>query len=371
MKKTKKILFAISLLLLCFGASFGQYTAANSKPLFAPCPATTTKAEIKIYDGDVVLKPCSTKKTVFASGSVVDFTGTSIIGLPSGQAGVQTINGLTATSQTFAIGAADTAAFSSTTSTHTLNLPITQVIGTSRITYLPYFSAANVLTKSNIKYTASTFDMFPASDFRFGMDTSGKVINFGDLTNLDTVLSLNDTSGNISLTATTLNFQGAASFTDAAQFHGTATFFEPASFRENAVFQSNVSFLQSQEFNESSVFNGIAEFIGTVSLNSETSFFGTASINGDLHIDRTISVTAGNATINKNLGTVNFAAGANAIIVTNNRVMATSQIIVTPQNIDTTCTAFAVNNKASGSFQIRAANSSCTAQTSVTFLILN
>lgn len=68
------------------------------------------------------------------------------------------LNGLTATTQTFAVPtAADTAAWSSVTATHTLSLPITSVSGSSRTNFFPNFSAANTLAKTPYSWSGTTY----------------------------------------------------------------------------------------------------------------------------------------------------------------------------------------------------------------------
>jgi hypothetical protein len=69
-----------------------------------------------------------------------------------------TLNGLTGGTQTFAApGAADTAAWSSSGTAHTLNLPIQAVSGTSRTNYFPYFNAANTLAKSPVSWSGTAY----------------------------------------------------------------------------------------------------------------------------------------------------------------------------------------------------------------------
>lgn len=80
--------------------------------------------------------------------------------------------------------------------------------------------------------------------------------------------------------------------------------------------------------------------------------------------------TTGNQTINKPVGTVNFAAGASDITITNSTVSTTSLIFVTGQRKDVTCTSFVVDTKAAGSFHIKT-NAACTAETSVAFQVTN
>ncbi len=79
--------------------------------------------------------------------------------------------------------------------------------------------------------------------------------------------------------------------------------------------------------------------------------------------------TTGNQTINLMNGTVNFAAAATALTVTNSTVTASSIILATARTNDSTCS---VKNivPGSGSFVINM-TAACTAETSVGFLVLN
>lgn len=92
---------------------------------------------------------------------------------------------------------------------------------------------------------------------------------------------------------------------------------------------------------------------------------------GSLKFTRTIIAagTTGNQTINQMNGAVNFAAGANALTVTNSTVTNGSLIIATAQANDATC---AVKNvvAAAGSFVINM-TANCTAETRVAFWVTN
>ena len=88
--------------------------------------------------------------------------------------------------------------------------------------------------------------------------------------------------------------------------------------------------------------------------------------------DRTVTTagTTGAQTINKNVGTVNFAIAATAIVVTNSVVNASSIIFTTIRTADATCTAVKSVVPGAGSFTITV-NAGCTAETSVGFLVTN
>lgn len=103
---------------------------------------------------------------------------------------------------------------------------------------------------------------------------------------------------------------------------------------------------------DSSVFNGIAKFF-------------------NFQADKTITAggTTGNQTINKVAGTVNFAAAATAITVTNSLITANSIVICTVRTNDATATIKNVV-PGSGSFVITL-TAAATAETSVGFLVVN
>ena len=91
----------------------------------------------------------------------------------------------------------------------------------------------------------------------------------------------------------------------------------------------------------------------------------------DLTFDKTITAaaTTGNRTINKTMGSVNFAALATSLVVTNSLVTANSVILATVATNDATMTSVQAV-AGSGSFTIYA-NAAATAETRVNFLVLN
>jgi len=100
---------------------------------------------------------------------------------------------------------------------------------------------------------------------------------------------------------------------------------------------------------------------------------GTAAnyFGGDMQFNKTVTAagTTGAQTISKNAGTVNFAAAATSLVVTNTLVTANSIIICTVGTNDTTMkSASAV--AAAGSFTIYS-NAAATAETRVNFIVIN
>lgn len=96
-----------------------------------------------------------------------------------------------------------------------------------------------------------------------------------------------------------------------------------------------------------------------------------ASFTGDILVEKTITPggTTGAQTINKNAGSVNFAAAATSLVVTDSRVTSSSVIVATVATNDSTMKS--VNAvAATGSFTLTA-NAAATAETRVNFIILN
>lgn len=92
---------------------------------------------------------------------------------------------------------------------------------------------------------------------------------------------------------------------------------------------------------------------------------------GGFVLDRTITAggTTGAQTINKVAGTVNFAAAATTLVVTNSTVTANSICSVVARTNDATCSVKDYE-PAAGSFTIRM-TAACTAETSVGFVCFN
>jgi len=98
---------------------------------------------------------------------------------------------------------------------------------------------------------------------------------------------------------------------------------------------------------------------------------GTLTVGGDVSVSKTVTAgaTTGAQTINKTAGTVNFAAAATTLVVTNSLVSTSSIIIATVGTADSTMkTVTAV--AASGSFTLTA-NAAATAETRVNFIVIN
>ena len=106
--------------------------------------------------GNVNLTPCAGKSLLF-NGQLLS---NSFVAL----------NGLTASTQSFAAGAADAAGIASAGATHTINFPITSVTGTARTGTIPIFTGQNSLGKSFISQSANTLLFTPSSSATINTD---------------------------------------------------------------------------------------------------------------------------------------------------------------------------------------------------------
>lgn len=119
------------------------------------------------------------------------------------------------------------------------------------------------------------------------------------------------------------------------------------------------------------VFGYNATGIGSNSCVLGSSAVTKCQIFGDIILDKTVTAggTTGAQTINKTVGSVNFAAAATSLVVTNNRVTASSIIVATVATADATMKSV-VAVAAAGSFTLTA-NAAATAETRVNFIVIN
>lgn len=98
---------------------------------------------------------------------------------------------------------------------------------------------------------------------------------------------------------------------------------------------------------------------------------GNIYLYGNLHVDRgdQASGDTGDVTLNTQAGTVNFAPAMTSLVLTNNRIVSSSEILVSVSSNDATMKS-AHTVKGTGSVTIYA-DTAPTAQTKVTFLVLN
>lgn len=132
--------------------------------------------------------------------------------------------------------------------------------------------------------------------------------------------------------------------------------------------------------NSGTITNTYGIYVGDISTGTQTnrpySFYASdpdarSYFAGRIELDKTNTAggTTGNQTINKPSGTVNFAAGATALTVTNNLVSTSSTVLAVLRTDDATATLKNVV-PAAGSFTINL-TAATTAETSVGFMVIN
>lgn len=139
------LIIKIALMLAIFGGFLALDTPGQTG-FFRTCAgknATVKQSKIELdKTGNVNLTPCAGKSLLF-NGQLLS---NSFVAL----------NGLTASTQSFAAGANDAAGIASSGATHTINFPINSVTGTARTGTIPIFTGANALGKSFISQAANT-----------------------------------------------------------------------------------------------------------------------------------------------------------------------------------------------------------------------
>lgn len=138
--------------------------------------------------------------------------------------------------------------------------------------------------------------------------------------------------------------------------------------KNNITGNNNIAIGASSDVNTTSNTNSIA--IGT---NAKAASYQLAFSDSltSIYFPQTATAagTTGAQTINKAVGSVNFAAGTSTLVVTNSMATTTSQIIVTVYGTDATAVSARVT-RAAGSFTITL-NAVATAETAVGFCIID
>ena len=139
----------------------------------------------------------------------------------------------------------------------------------------------------------------------------------------------------------------------------------------NSVYCGQNSKASADAVTNENVFGYNATGIGSNSCVLGSSAVTKCQIFGDIILDKTVTAggTTGAQTIHKTGGSVNFAAGATSLVITNNRVTTSSIIVATVATNDTTMKSV-VAVAASGSFTLTA-NAAATAETRVNWLVIN
>ena len=219
--------------------------------------------------------------------------------------------------------------------------------GTDRTNFFPVFSSETNLAKSPFRWDGSIYTWNnAAANIEFTLDftpsTASGRFRVGDFTTTPTNYLTLDQSANVG------QFVAAEEiFLDA-----------PLAFIGDTV-NADTWLVIDSAANRFTFANG--DVNATVNFGSVATFQFLRTI--------TAGGTTGNQTINRPSGTVNFAAAAAALTVTNSTVNASSIVLATARTNDATCSVKNVVAGA-GSFVINM-TAACTAATSVGFLVLN
>ena len=145
----------------------------------------------------------------------------------------------------------------------------------------------------------------------------------------------------------------------------------PTTSADNSTYVGALTKASANGVTNENVFGYNATGIGSNTVCIGSSAITKCQVYGDIVLDKTVTAagTTGAQTINKTVGTVNFAAGATSLVVTNNRVSTPSVIIATVATNDTTLKSV-IAVAASGSFTLYA-NAAATAETRVNFIVIN
>ena len=144
-----------------------------------------------------------------------------------------------------------------------------------------------------------------------------------------------------------------------------------ATIADNSVYIGANTKQSADSVTNENVFGYNATGIGSNSCVIGSSAVTKCQLYGDIILDKTVTAggTTGAQTINKTCGSVNFAAGATSLVVTDLRVATSSVIVATVATNDTTMKTVLVV-AAAGSFTIHA-NAAATAETRVNFIVIN
>lgn len=185
--------------------------------------------------------------------------------------------------------------------------------------------------------------------------TTGGVFKAGQITATlggnNTLLTVDDTLATASLEGNTVNLTASA---------GAQAINLNSGLGQTTIGRVGTAFTRFRVDGTAATFS----FLGTnTTLNAQALHF--------IQLERTITPagTTGAQTIDKQNGSVNFAAGASSLVVTSSTTVTTTLIIATAQTNDATC--FVANVvPAAGSFTIRM-TAPCTAETRVAFWQFN
>ncbi len=209
----------------------------------------------------------------------------------------------------------------------------------------PALARADLLTTAQYVNSIKNHVSVAAQSVLDDASTAAMVVTLG----AEALTSKDNTGGYVGLTLYKINFKNVAN-TFTSFFTNTNTAARTYTFPDKDLTVA-----------------GLVDITGGTSAGN----FTTLTASGDVAVSKTITApaTTGAQTINKTAGSVNFAAAATSLVVTNSLVTTNSVVLVTIAANDTTFTSAQVV-QAAGSFTIYA-NAAATAETRVNFLVVN
>jgi len=386
-----------------------------------PIPNRTTYSFIIAQvSGDIVYTPCPTKSSIFTG--IVDFTNATVIGGGGGGviSGSGTANFIPRWTGASSLGNTPFSwngtsyAFNKTVGvTNNFNMTLTpdQTGGAGAFYVGGIVSRPHILlddSQNALIGGGAAFGAFnPNNGVSFIGDFSGASSNTGITVNATTPQILLDSRGGTTTIGDVASIGNHSKITVTDSFSkidiqaaGTTTAGDAANMA--LVLNSTTHVAELANFATGSVdlvmngTTGVAQFDGNVEtiiggnnssiravisgdkLQTNLSTWDLSDVRGagygvnTFNYTRTVTAagTVGAQTINKPLGTVNFAAGATTIVVTNSTVSATSLIFCTVQSNDATAVGCRVTDKGASAFTIRLP-AAATAETSVAFIVTN